>query len=86
MKKEIFNDLERLETREDFSNFITQLSSDLETNCDDWENQDLPSFLEAMAAWVDDMDGFYKNSGENIPQNIPWKVFAKILYAAKMYE
>ena len=34
---------------------------------EEWENRDLPSYLEAIAAWVDDMDGYYRNLGEDSP-------------------
>ena len=59
---------------------------DFRTNSSSWENQDIPSFLEAVAAWTDDMDGFYANQNKSLPSNIPWKVLAQVFYAAKVYE
>jgi hypothetical protein len=84
--EKLLSDLERVETREDLSCFVTELAQDLKENKADWENQDLPSFLEAVSAWIEDMDGFYKNKGEEIPESVSWKAFANILYAAKRYE
>ena len=51
-----------------------------------WENQDIKSFLEAMAGWVEDMDGYYLNKGEKPPVTPTWKTFAEMLRAATIYE
>ncbi len=42
--------------------------------------------LSAMASWIEDMDGYYKNIGELLPQTPSWRTLADILYASKMYE
>ena len=52
----------------------------------DWENKTIPQFLEAIASWTEDMEGYYINNRLPIPININWKVIAEILMAAKMYE
>jgi hypothetical protein len=82
----LLKSLNNVSTREDLSNFIDRLSNDLNSNKGEWENHDLPSFLEAMSGWVQDMDGFYKNNGKDVPIDVPWNIFADILYAAKVYE
>lgn len=82
----LLTNLDTIKTREELSEFIVQLSRDLQNNKEDWENPDLPSFLEAMSGWVDAMDGYYKNKGEAMPRDVPWNIFANILYAAKVYE
>jgi hypothetical protein len=53
-----------VESREDLVAFIGRLRDDLGRNPGDWENGDLPSFLEAMAAWTADMLGYYRNTGQ----------------------
>ncbi len=78
--------LENIKTRSELSEFVTALLRDLEKNKDEWENATLSSFLEAISAWVKDMDGYYKNHGKPFTENQSWKTFAEILYAAKMYE
>ncbi|MGH7970069.1 MAG: DUF7660 family protein, partial [Limisphaerales bacterium] len=45
-----------------------------------------PHFLEALGAWVQDMDGYYRNQGKPVPEQLDWKTFSDILMAAKMYE
>lgn len=44
-----------------------------------WENSDLPSFLDAMASWIEDM-------GDRLPTSPTWETFYDILSAAKIYE
>ncbi|WP_442857041.1 DUF7660 family protein [Arthrobacter sp. YN] len=51
-----------------------------------WENADLESFLEAMSAWTRDMDGYFMNRGEPVPDVPSWQLFAQMLLAAKIYE
>lgn len=72
--------------REDFVRFVQTLSYDLHERPASWENGDLASFLEAMAAWVGDMDGYYRNRGEIPPDQPSWRTMAQSLLAAKVYE
>ena len=74
------------QSRDEFAIFVDELRAAFESNGDNWENADLPSFLEAMSAWVRDMDGYYLNKGEAMPTKIPWEVFANVLRASSMYE
>jgi hypothetical protein len=75
-----------LETREDFVDLVGELVKDLEGNPQDWENKSLKNYLEAIASWTEDMDGYYDYMKIPMPANVDWKVFANILIAAKMYE
>jgi hypothetical protein len=78
--------IESIRTKHDFVQFIEALSEDFVKNPHEWENRDLPSFLEAMAAWMNDMEGYYQHTGQNISTLSPWRLFADSLMAAKMYE
>ncbi len=75
-----------IQSREDLIALVHDLIHDLRENPNDWENRELESFLEAMARWIGDMDGYYKNRGEPVPQQPSWQVLADILQAAKIYE
>jgi hypothetical protein len=79
-------ELDQIITREDFVSFIKALASDYINSPDKWENSTIDRYLEALAAWVEDMDGYYRNMGETVPVDIDWKAFANMLMAAKMYE
>ncbi len=73
-------------SRQDFVSCVRALRDDLRENPDNWENSDLESFLNAMATWVEDMDGYYINRGQPVPQQPNWQVLMDILRAAKVYE
>jgi hypothetical protein len=75
-----------IRSREDLAGFVRELNRDLHDNPASWENASLERFLEAISAWVEDMDGYYLNQGKPVPQQPDWKVVGDILMAAKMYE
>lgn len=75
-----------IQTRKDFISFVRLLVKDFKENPTEWENNNLESFLEALATWVQDMDGYFQNQGLSVPQHADWKLFAQMLMAAKMYE
>lgn len=75
-----------INTKEDFIEFLEFLSSDAKNNLSEWENKDLPSYLAAMASWIEDMDGYYLNQKLPVPEDINWKFIADILMAARIYE
>lgn len=75
-----------VQTREDLAAFVAELKADLDANPGEWTNADLASFLEAMAAWIQDMEGYYENTGQKLSQLSPWKIVADVLMAARMYE
>jgi hypothetical protein len=75
-----------VKSRDDFAKFIRALVADFDQQPDSWENATLGSFLEAMSAWVTDMDGYYRNKGEAIPVQPEWSTLAEILAASRTYE
>ncbi|MFF8727233.1 hypothetical protein ACF073_12165 [Streptomyces sp. NPDC015171] len=72
--------------REDLAAFVRALRSSYAEDGSSWENADLPSFLEALAAWIDDADGWYGNTGRELPRDGDWMFFARALRAATVYE
>ncbi|MET8562477.1 hypothetical protein ABZV75_18425 [Streptomyces flaveolus] len=77
---------DRVGSREDLAAFVRSLCRRHAEEGSSWENADLPSFLEALAAWIDDADGWYGNAGRELPPNGDWTFFARALQAATMYE
>lgn len=65
---------------------VYELSKDYRENPQSWENKDLGTFLEALAAWLEDMDGYYLHQRQPIPEKPDWKNVADMLMAAKLYE
>lgn len=53
----------------------------------EWDNETSYAFLQALAAWLQDADGFYRNIGEQAePEEASWQLFADALQAATTYE
>jgi hypothetical protein len=77
---------ERIQDRADLVQFLRALSRSRTQRPERWENQDLPAFLDALAAWTEDLDGYFESRGEAIPQNPSWKLLATMLLAARVYE
>jgi hypothetical protein len=78
--------INEIRSKEDLLKFLSALRKDLVTNKEDWENPTLDMYLEAMEAWIKAMDYCYINTNQSIPEQPTWKVFADILYAARIYE
>lgn len=76
----------KIQTRDDLVAFLHHLVRDLNTCPERWENTSLEAYLAAMTAWVQDMDGYYRNRGEAVPQHLTWKHMGEILLAARLYE
>ena len=66
--------------------FVRALRTSLKREPDSWENGDLPSYLDALAAWVEDMEGYYLNRGEAVPEQPTWRTLGQVLLAARVYE
>ena len=47
-----------IKNRDDFLVFLKEFITEIHT--EDFENNTLDSFLEAMKNWIEDMDGYYK--------------------------
>lgn len=78
--------LQNIQSKDDLAKFVEILRIDLNANPNNWENLNLNDYLSAIAAWINDMDGYYKNIGEATPSTPAWKNFAEILSAASVYE
>jgi hypothetical protein len=77
---------EKIQTRDDLALFIQHLIQDFRTCPEQWENTTLEAYLEAIAAWINDMDGYYRNRGETAPQDPTWRHVGEVLLAARIYE
>lgn len=75
-----------IENRNELAAFIRVLRSDLHNKPESWENADLALFLEALAAWIEDMDGYFENTNQKTPNEPSWQLIATMLLAARHYE
>lgn len=73
--------------RQSFAVFLTLLRQNLLDYPEEWENKTLTDFLEALASYTEDIQGYYNNAQQNRNADIPdWDTFATIFKGAKIYE
>ena len=81
------DEVKNVSDQKTMANFVMKMANSLSEDKSGWENGDLESFLYALSAWIEDMDGYYQNSGESYSENnISWKNIADMLAASTMYE
>jgi hypothetical protein len=77
----------RMESRSDLIRFIYALQEDLNQHTEEWENNDLHSYLGALAAFLGDAGGYYRNRKEDVDADLPsWRLLADSLQAASVYD
>jgi hypothetical protein len=73
--------------RKSFIDFLDLLRQDFLSNPTSWENNKLDTFLEALSAYTNDIQGYYDNMGRPFNADEPsWQVFADIFKGATIYE
>jgi len=83
---ELHEKIAGIKSKGDLVAFVHALCADLQTNPEAWENVTLDRYLQALASWIEDSDGYYNNQGRPIPATPSWRDLAEMLMAAKMYE
>jgi hypothetical protein len=54
---------------------------------DDWENNDLKSYIDGFYGVALSIDGYYKNINQHIDtEKLTWNMLTKMLRAARVYE
>ena len=70
-------------SRPDCAAFVRTLLGDLKDNPDEWENTTLEDYLEAVAAWIEDMPGYYKNEGKPVARGYDRSIGEVVKYPQK---
>lgn len=83
---DLYENINMIQTRENFVEFLYLMVKDKELNSEEWENKSITEYIEGMASWVEDMDGYYNNMNLQMPRDIDWKFIATLLYVGKIYE
>ena len=78
--------IKAIRTPQELAEFIRSLKNNYVDSPQSWENADLATYLDAIAAWVKDSDGFFENNDLPRPNSEVWQVVAMVLYAASIYE
>jgi hypothetical protein len=80
-------DSKPVRSRQELIDHLFHLLDDFDSVGDQWENQDAYAFLQAMAAWLNDCEGYYRNSTQAVDVEKPsWQLFADAITAASVYE
>ncbi len=76
--------IEEIDSKEAFCNFLMQLAADYRKKPQEWESKTVDEVMEAMASWIED----YSASPSNDIDwgNVRHSLLAKILYMGKLYE
>lgn len=82
----LYERVEKIQTKTDLVEFIMELLKDIRQDAAGWENSTLEDYLSALASWIEDSDGYYRNQNRPIPETPSWRNIAEMLIAAKMYE
>ncbi|WP_435865916.1 DUF7660 family protein [Streptomyces wedmorensis] len=77
---------EQIQSRDELVVFLREFHQQFQQRGHEWENHTLDRFLEALAAWVNDAPGAYRNANEELPTSGDWTFFARALHAATIYE
>jgi hypothetical protein len=64
---------------------VVRALADEATEGSRWENDSLPRYLDALAAWLADADGYYVNNGRVPPSN-SWDIMEDAVRAAAVYK
>jgi len=73
-------------TRSELVAFLDRLADSGLEEPELWENDNLIDFLRGLSAWLNDMDGYFLNRGEDVPAQPTWQLIAQMLLAARIYE
>ncbi len=80
MEIDIYEFYKKIETKQDFEEFLRLLKEDYSTNQESWDNDNIELFLEGLY-------GYNYDTNEEENKVLPtWKMFAEMLLAAKVYE
>src|SRR5262245_27990102 len=67
----------RIQTRDDLVAFLQALRENLRSEPAAWENRTLPDYLEALGAWVEDMDGSIRTEARRRRESLPGRRWVK---------
>ncbi len=72
--------------REELSDFLSELARRIDAGGIDLENPSTSRYVDAAAGWTADLEGFFVNRGEPVPEVPSWSLVASIFLAATVYE
>ena len=81
------DEISEINSRQDLVRFVYGLLNNLDQHPEEWDNKDLRYYLRALAAFLNDADGYYKHAHLKESADTPsWQLFAHCLRAASCYD
>ena len=80
----IYNYLNKVTDKESFLKFMKALINDYRNNPDEWENDTIDYYLDAIMAWIVDFSSCERNDIDW--DKIDYSVIAELFLAGKIYE
>ncbi len=80
---DIADGTQSIKSKADFIEFL----KNFQAKSENWENNKLQDFLEALERYTEDVDGYYQNMNfKRTPEEASWRLFAQMLNGATVYE
>ncbi len=72
--------------RHELAAFLNELLAQVQESPAAVPNSTVAEFLSGASGWVEDLDGYFLNRGEPVPDQPTWALVAAIFAAATIYE
>jgi hypothetical protein len=83
---ELKQQVTKIDNKTDFVEFTNNLANYVGTHSTEISEINVISYIRAISAWTNDMNGYYDNIGAQLPSQPSWRLFGEILIAALIYE
>jgi hypothetical protein len=77
---------EEVRSRRELAEFLEDLHRRVRESPQSIPNFKLADFLSGAAGWVDDLEGYFQNVSQPVPEQPTWSLIASIFAAAAIYE
>jgi hypothetical protein len=83
---DVTEDSRSVRTREDLTAFLNVLAARIRSGDVAVANSSAADLIDGAAGWIEDLDGYFLNRGEEPPVEPSWAIIAMIFSAGLVYE
>ena len=85
--EEISEYANNINSLDEFIVFVDLLKKNYGEQRDEWENDNIETYLNGIVSFLYNIDGYYYNKKENVNLDQPtWRIVARILLAARIFD
>ena len=78
---------DQIDSHADFVKFVQFLKKNYKENSAEWENDNIETYLDGIFGFTKSLKSYYYLKKENVNLDKPsWRIIARILLAARVYE